>query len=87
MKFHLLAIQNQQGVYLILSFEETKNILSVELHSVNGSKEKINDILFESLGDKKSKIQLNISHLKPGVYLIKINFSNNNIIVDRILKS
>ena len=68
-------------------WEETKNILSVELHSVNGSKEKINDIIFESLGDKKSKIQLNISHLKPGVYLIKINFSNNNIIVDRILKS
>ena len=43
--------------------EETKNILSVELYSVNGSKEKINDILFESLSDKKSKIQLNISHL------------------------
>ena len=76
-----------ESLFNIEFWEETKNILSVELHSVNGSKEKINDILFESLGDKKSKIQLNISHLKPGVYLIKINFSNNNIIVDRILKS
>ena len=75
------------SLFNIEFWEETKNILSVELHSVNGSKEKINDIIFESLGDKKSKIQLNISHLKPGVYLIKINFSNNNIIVDRILKS
>ena len=76
-----------ESLFNIEFWEETKNILSVELHSLNGSREKINDILFESLGDKKSKIQLNISHLKPGVYLIKINFSNNNIIVDRILKS
>ena len=75
------------GLFNIELWEETKNILSVELISVNGSKQKINDILFESLSDKKSKIQLNISHLKPGVYLIKINLSNNNIIVDRILKN
>ena len=36
-------------------WEETQDILSVEIYSVNGSKEKIDDILFESLSDKKSK--------------------------------
>ena len=76
-----------QGLFNIEFWEKTKDILSVELLSVNGSKEKIKDILIESLSDKKSKIQLNISDLKSGIYLIKINFSNNNIIVDRILKS
>ena len=87
MKFHLLAIQSQQGKFNIEFWEEIKNVLSVELFSVNGSKEKINDVLFESLNEKKSKIQLNISHLKAGVYLIKISLNNNNIIVDRILKN
>ena len=76
-----------EGLFNIEFWEKTKNILSVELYSVNGSKEKIKDILFESLSDKKSKIQLNISHLKSGFYLIKINFINNNIIVDRIIKN
>ena len=73
------------GEFNIEFWEEIKNIVSVELYSVNGSKEKISYILFESLSEKKSKIQLKVSHLKPGVYLIKIILSNNNIIVDRIL--
>ena len=76
-----------ESFFNIEFWEERKNISSVELYSISGSKEKINDIIFESLSEKKSKIQLNIAHLKPGVYLFKINFGNKNVIVDRILKN
>ena len=76
-----------ESFFNIEFWEERKNITSVELYSVTGSKEKINDIIFESLSEKKSKIQLNITHLKAGVYLFKINFGNKNVIVDRILKN
>ena len=75
-----------ESLFNVEFWEETKNILSVELYCVNGSKEKINGILIETLSDKKSKVQLNISHLNSGIYLIKITFNNNKIIVDRILK-
>ena len=43
------------GKFNIEFGEEIKNVLSVELFSVNGSKEKINDVLFESLNEKKIK--------------------------------
>jgi len=66
--------------------EETKNISSVELYNINGSKEKINDLTIESTSEKKSKIKLKISNMKSGVYFLKINLKNNNVIIDKILK-
>ena len=53
------------------------------LISVNGSKQKINDILFESLSDKIKNSTKYIA-FKTWSLLNKTNLSNNNIIVDRI---
>ena len=75
-----------EDLFNIEFWEETKNILSVELFNISGSKEKINDLTIESISEKKSKIKLKISNLKSGVYFLKINLKNNNIFIDKILK-
>ena len=59
----------------------------MDLYNISGSKEKINDLTIESISEKKSKIKLEISNMKSGIYFIKINLKNNKIIIDKILKN
>ena len=76
-----------EDIFNIEFWEETKDILSVDLYNTSGSKEKINNLTIESVSNKQSKIKLEISNIKSGTYFIKINLKNNKIIIDKILKN
>ena len=76
-----------KDLYNIEFWEEIKNVSSIELYNINGSKEKLKNLTIESVGEKKSKIKLEISHLKSGAYFLKINFKKNKTIIDKIIKN
>ena len=75
-----------EDVFNIEFRDENKNILAVELYGINGSKQKIEDLIIETLDRKSSKIQLTTSHIKSGVYFLKIHLKNKKTIIDRIVK-
>ena len=47
-----------EDIFNIEFWVETKDILSVDLYNISGSKEKINNLTIESVSDKQSKIKL-----------------------------
>ena len=53
-----------EDLFNIEFWEETKNILSVDLYNISGSKEKINDLTIESISEKKLKEVLGHSPLQ-----------------------
>ena len=66
--------------------ENYEDILSVNLYNNKGVKQKIKNINFEPISEKLSKIQIEIAHLKPSIYFLKIELLNNKIIIDKIIK-
>ena len=57
--------------------ENAKNIKSVTLYATNGSKQKMSELIVESISEKLSKITLQTSQLKTGVYLLRIHLIND----------
>ena len=85
--FPFLSYPNPtKDIFNIEFREDIKNILSINLHKINGSKQKVKELIVESLGEKLSKIKLDISDIQAGVYLLKINLEHDKVIIDKIIK-
>ena len=66
--------------------ENYKNIQSVELYNIGGLKQQTTNTNIESIAEKLSKIQIDVSQLKIGIYFLKIELTNNQIIIDKVIK-